>query len=196
MGLGWHKCLPKFGGGPCRIAESPNNRLHSRPVTILRVQTHVRTPVRARRFQVHSSKLSRCVPGETGAAVQGCAGFPSTGGATVSQYIDKLLTCIDCEAQFVFSAGEQLFFADKGLRNEPKRCKDCKVRKNERIAANMQAFGQAFPRERVEVSVRCALCAVETTVPFRPTQGRPVYCRDCFLKMRASIAHSAAAPPA
>jgi CxxC-x17-CxxC domain-containing protein len=114
----------------------------------------------------------------------------------VSQYTDKLLTCVDCEAEFVFSAGEQLFYADKGLRNEPKRCKDCKVKKNERIAANMQSYGTAFPRERVEVSVRCALCAVETTVPFRPTQGRPVYCRDCFLKMRASVSHSAAAPPA
>ena len=86
-------------------------------------------------------------------------------------------------------------FADKGLKNEPKRCKPCKQRKNERIAANMQAYGTAFPRERVEVSVRCALCAVETTVPFRPTQGRPVYCRDCFLKMRASVTHSAASMP-
>jgi len=114
----------------------------------------------------------------------------------VSQYNDKLLTCVDCASEFVFTAGEQLFFADKGLKNEPKRCKDCKIKKNERIAANMQAYGTAFPRERVEVSVRCALCAVETTVPFKPTQGRPVYCRDCFLKMRASIAHPAAVPSA
>jgi len=104
----------------------------------------------------------------------------------VHEYTDKVLVCIDCGEEFVFSAGEQLFFADKGLRNDPKRCKPCKLKKNDRIAANMQTYGQPFPRERVEVTVKCALCGVETTVPFRPTQGRPVYCRDCFLRMRAS----------
>ena len=107
-------------------------------------------------------------------------------GNQVHEYVDKVLRCIDCGEEFVFSAGEQLFFADKGLRNDPKRCKPCKLKKNDRIAANMQAYGQPFPRERIEVTVKCALCAVETTVPFRPTQGRPVYCRDCFLRMRAS----------
>jgi len=99
----------------------------------------------------------------------------------VEEYRDKVLRCIDCSEEFVFSAGEQLFFADKGLRNDPKRCKPCKLNKNERIAANMQVYGQPFPRERIEVTVKCALCGIETTVPFRPTQGRPVYCRDCFL---------------
>ena len=113
----------------------------------------------------------------------------------VYEYSDKILNCIDCGSEFIFTGGEQLFFADKGLKNDPKRCKDCKLKKNERIAANMQTFGTAFPRERIEVSVKCALCAVETTVPFRPTQGRPVYCRDCFLKMRASIAQSAVPVP-
>ena len=112
----------------------------------------------------------------------------------VHEYTDKVLRCIDCGEEFVFSAGEQLFFADKGLRNDPKRCKTCKLKKNDRIAANMQAYGQPFPRERIEVTVKCALCGVETTVPFRPTQGRPVYCRDCFLRMRAT-AH-VHAPPA
>ena len=106
------------------------------------------------------------------------------------EYQDKIITCEDCSEEFVYTTGEQLFFADKGLKNDPKRCKACKNKKNERIAANMATFGQAFPRERVEVVVRCALCAVETTVPFRPTQGRPVYCRDCFLRMRASSSHA------
>jgi len=101
----------------------------------------------------------------------------------VYEYKDKVIKCVDCGEDFVFTAGEQLFFADKGLKNDPKRCKSCKGKKNERIAANMASFGQAFPRERVEVVVRCALCAVETTVPFRPTQGRPVYCRDCYRSM-------------
>jgi len=103
----------------------------------------------------------------------------------VYEFKDKVLRCIDCGEEFVFSAGEQIFFADKGLKNQPKRCKGCKAKKNERIASSI-GYAQSMPRERVEVSVRCAMCAVETTVPFRPTQGRPVYCRDCFLKMRAS----------
>ena len=109
----------------------------------------------------------------------------------MEEYEDKILVCVDCNGEFVFTSGEQLFFADKGLKNDPKRCKPCKQRKNERIAANVQSFGPGFARERVEVSVNCALCAVETTVPFRPTQGRPVYCRDCFLKMRASESQQA-----
>jgi len=104
----------------------------------------------------------------------------------VYEFKDKILRCIDCGDEFVFSAGEQIFFSDKGLKNQPKRCKTCKAKKNERIASSTAAYGQSLPRERIEVSVRCAMCAVETTVPFRPTQGRPVYCRDCFLKMRAS----------
>jgi CxxC-x17-CxxC domain-containing protein len=106
----------------------------------------------------------------------------------VYEFKDRILRCIDCAEEFVFSAGEQLFFADKGLKNQPKRCKSCKAKKNERIASSIGGYSQVAPRERVEVSVRCAMCAIETTVPFRPTQGRPVYCRDCFLKMRASTA--------
>ena len=102
------------------------------------------------------------------------------------EFVDKVLACIDCREEFVFTAGEQLFFADKGLKNDPKRCKACKVKKTERLSTPLSANGQWAPRERVEVFVKCALCAIETTVPFRPTQGRPVYCRDCFLKMRAS----------
>ena len=31
--------------------------------------------------------------------------------------------------------------------------------------------------------VTCAACNVETTVPFKPTNGKPVYCRDCFQKV-------------
>ncbi len=103
------------------------------------------------------------------------------------EYNDKILKCTDCGEDFVFTAGEQQFFADKGLKNEPKRCKDCKAKKNERIQTAAQAYAHtAGSRERVEVAVKCALCGTPTTVPFNPNQGRPVYCRDCFLKMRAS----------
>ncbi|MCI0486308.1 MAG: zinc-ribbon domain containing protein [Blastocatellia bacterium] len=104
-------------------------------------------------------------------------------------YDDKMLICMDCGVEFVFTAGEQLFFADKGLQNAPKRCKSCKARKNERIMTARRRH-QPHTRSRIEAVVDCALCGVETTVPFKPTQGRPVYCRDCFLKMRASKGHA------
>ena len=43
------------------------------------------------------------------------------------EYHDKVLKCGECGAEFVFTAGEQMFFADKGFKNEPKRCKACKA---------------------------------------------------------------------
>ena len=39
------------------------------------------------------------------------------------EFQDKSLRCVDCGAEFIWTAGEQLFFADKQFKNEPKRCK-------------------------------------------------------------------------
>jgi len=97
------------------------------------------------------------------------------------EYKDKQLVCVECGQEFTFTAGEQLFFADRGLSNEPKRCRTCKQLKNERMGG---PYGWRAGRPHVEVKVKCAICEVETTVPFHPSQGRPVYCRDCFKKMR------------
>lgn len=95
------------------------------------------------------------------------------------EYQDKSLVCVDCGQDFIFTAGEQVFFAEKNFKNEPKRCKDCKAKRNSR-------FG--YGRERVETRVTCASCGSETTVPFIPTQGRPVYCRDCFQSDKRALA--------
>ena len=104
-----------------------------------------------------------------------------------SDFQDKRINCVDCGNKFVWSAGEQGFFHDKGLKNPPKRCKTCKHAKIERLAAvsNSHATGV---RQRVEVAVVCAQCGQQTTVPFFPSQGRPVYCRSCFLAERAMSA--------
>jgi CxxC-x17-CxxC domain-containing protein len=32
----------------------------------------------------------------------------------------------------------------------------------------------------VETVTMCSACGKETTVPFKPTQGRPVFCKECF----------------
>ena len=90
------------------------------------------------------------------------------------EFQDKTLSCVDCGGEFIWTAGEQLFFADKQFKNEPKRCKNCKAKRATRLAT------ASAPRERVETHTTCSACGKETTVPFRPTQGRPVFCKECF----------------
>lgn len=105
------------------------------------------------------------------------------------EFQDRNIHCVDCGEEFIWTAGEQVFFHDKGLKNEPKRCKPCKQAKNERLAA-IAAAQAAGVRQRIEVTVNCAQCGQQTTVPFYPSQGRPVFCRSCFLAMRGHEAQS------
>ncbi len=86
----------------------------------------------------------------------------------VMAFQDKTLICADCGKEFIFTAGEQLFFHDKQFHNDPKRCKACKLKRG---------GGSSV---RAETRTQCSVCGQETTVPFRPTQGRPVLCRSCF----------------
>lgn len=92
---------------------------------------------------------------------------------------DKTLTCVDCGQSFVFTAGEQEFYAQKGFQNEPKRCKACKANKR-------GASGEGGGGSREMFEVVCSSCGQKTTVPFRPTLDRPVYCRNCFQSRRSS----------
>ena len=96
------------------------------------------------------------------------------------EYRDKVLKCAECGAEFVFTAGEQAFFADKGFKNEPKRCKPCKSKRGQNTGG-----GGAGGYQRAETRTTCSQCGKETTVPFKPTQGRPVYCRECFQQRRS-----------
>ena len=98
----------------------------------------------------------------------------------MSEFQDRVLKCVDCNADFVFTAGEQQFFADKNFRNEPKRCKACKGKRQE--------GGGSGGHNKVETTANCSQCGRETTVPFRPTQGRPVFCRECFQARKATSA--------
>ena len=85
---------------------------------------------------------------------------------------DKTLVCKDCGKEFVFSAGEQAFYAEKGFENEPARCHECRdKRRREREGGKEQ---------RQMYTVECAECGKGTQVPFEPKGDRPVYCRDCF----------------
>ena len=40
--------------------------------------------------------------------------------------------------------------------------------------------GYGAPRQSYKAT--CADCGQECDVPFKPTEGRPVYCRECYAK--------------
>lgn len=110
-------------------------------------------------------------------------------------FSDKTLTCVDCGAEFVFTASEQEFHSSRGFTNEPKRCPDCRrARKNARGDSGGGGYGggsssyggggggySSEPRQMYPAT--CAQCGRETQVPFQPRGTRPVYCRDCYRTM-------------
>lgn len=122
--------------------------------------------------------------------MDGFGSAPSTAAAEAPEFADRAIQCIDCNKDFIWTVGEQVFFRDKRLQNPPKRCKECKQAKNERLAAIALAQASGI-KQRIEVSVNCARCGSSTTVPFYPSQGRPVYCRSCFLEMNPQILNGA-----
>jgi CxxC-x17-CxxC domain-containing protein len=91
---------------------------------------------------------------------------------------DKTLTCRDCGAEFVFTASEQDFYAEKGFTNEPGRCPECRAARKQQNRGGFGGRNNYQQREMFDVT--CAACGVQTQVPFRPSSDRPVYCRDCF----------------
>ena len=101
-------------------------------------------------------------------------------------YEDRTLTCRDCGESFVFSSGEQAFFASKGLTNDPQRCPTC------RAAAKRARNAESGIREYH--AAICNSCGGQAVVPFQPRNDRPVYCSTCFDKVRAGADESAPAP--
>ena len=88
-------------------------------------------------------------------------------------YEDKTFICKECGEEFIFTAGEQEFYASKGFVNEPQRCKTCRdTRKN------------AARSDREMFVATCASCGKEAKVPFRPREDRPVYCSECYALQR------------
>ncbi len=89
-------------------------------------------------------------------------------------YEDKTLKCKDCGNDFVFTAGEQEFYAARGFENEPSRCKDCRAAKKNAQRGAREMFAAV-----------CSECGKECQVPFKPTEGKAVYCSECFAAKRA-----------
>jgi CxxC-x17-CxxC domain-containing protein len=95
---------------------------------------------------------------------------------------EKSITCFDCGVTFTFTVEEQEAFRAKGHNNAPKRCPACRqARKTRQISqGNYKSIQPGFHSERKLFSATCVQCGKATQVPFEPTAGRPVYCRDCY----------------
>jgi CxxC-x17-CxxC domain-containing protein len=110
---------------------------------------------------------------------------------------DRTLTCADCGQEFVFTASEQQFYADRGF-SDPRRCRSCRAQRKASMgsgdsgsmgggggygAGGGGGFRERRPREMFEAT--CSNCGKPAMVPFRPTSGKPVFCDDCFSRRRA-----------
>jgi CxxC-x17-CxxC domain-containing protein len=101
-------------------------------------------------------------------------------------FTDRTLTCVDCGAEFTFTAEDQEFHASRGFSNEPKRCPDCRRARKASRGDTGGSYGSggggggysSGPRQMYPAT--CANCGKETEVPFQPRGDSPVYCRDCF----------------
>ena len=129
-----------------------------------------------------------------------CAAGVSPDGDESWKMSDRTLTCRDCNQAFTFTEGEQSFYEERGY-TEPQRCPNCRAaRKAQRSDDGYSGGGgdnsgggtyggggggySSGPREMHPAT--CSSCGKQTEVPFQPTAGKPVYCRECFAEQRAS----------
>jgi len=95
---------------------------------------------------------------------------------------DKTIVCSDCGQEFVFTAGEQEFYAEKGFTNEPKRCKACAAARKKNGGARTGGARSGAPRQMFDAI--CSECGKPCKVPFQPHNDSPVYCSECFKNRR------------
>ena len=110
-------------------------------------------------------------------------------------FVDKPLVCRECSREFMFTAGEQEFFAQKGFTNEPGRCPECRSARKSQCGGSSYDSDRSYggrggydgytraPREMF--SAICSECGQTATVPFEPRTDKPVYCSSCFEQKRS-----------
>jgi CxxC-x17-CxxC domain-containing protein len=124
------------------------------------------------------------------------------------EFQDKSLVCSDCGQEFVFTAGEQSFYQEKGFSHEPKRCKTCRARKKGGEGGGRggqsdygdpnssggraggyggggygagRSSGGGGGRGGAEVfNATCSSCGGPARLSFKPAPDRPVFCRTCY----------------
>ena len=97
---------------------------------------------------------------------------------------DKTLTCRDCGQEFIWTAGEQEFYASRGLQNAPSRCPADRAARRAGGGAGGGGGGGYGGGQREMFSAVCSNCGKEARVPFQPRGDKPVYCSDCFEQKR------------
>jgi len=101
-------------------------------------------------------------------------------------FSDKTLTCKDCGQEFTWTAGEQEFYASRGLQNAPSRCPADRAARRAGGGGGGGGGGGYGGGQREMFSAVCSNCGKEARVPFQPRGDKPVYCSDCFEKQRSS----------
>jgi len=107
-------------------------------------------------------------------------------------YQDRELTCKECGGVFVFTAGEQEFYASRGFEHLPGRCPQCRTARKARTSESGYSGGSSSssggPRRvaREMHPAVCSACGKQTEVPFVPRDDKPVYCSDCFAQVRGT----------
>ena len=100
-------------------------------------------------------------------------------------YQDRELRCAECGDTFVFSAGEQEFYASRGFVNDPKRCPVCRRARRSRRSGMSFGGEQGYRAPRQMYAAVCAQCGTDCEVPFQPRGDKPVYCNDCYRQIRS-----------
>lgn len=110
---------------------------------------------------------------------------------------DRQLKCVECGEEFLFTAGEQTFYREKGLTHAPTRCKRCREARKGGSARGEARSAAAAPSgaARSMYTAVCSECGDQTQVPFQPTSGRPVFCRTCFQNRKPARAGAARGAP-
>src|SRR5437588_690684 len=111
---------------------------------------------------------------------------------------DKTLTCRDCGQEFIWTAGEQEFYASRGLQNAPTRCPADRAARRAQGGGRGGGGGYAgggggggyggggggYGGQREMFTATCSNCGREARVPFQPRGDRPASCSDCFEQRR------------
>ena len=94
---------------------------------------------------------------------------------------DQTLYCRDCNQEFVFTVGEQEFYASHNLTNSPTRCPSCRAARKAQSSGGYNSGRSGGSREpRQMYTAICSNCGNEALVPFQPRGDKPVYCSDCY----------------
>ena len=98
---------------------------------------------------------------------------------------DQTLFCRDCNSEFIFTVGEQEFFASHNLTNAPTRCPSCRAARKAQANGGYGDSRSSSREQRQMYTAICSNCGNEALVPFQPREDKPVYCSDCFQPQRS-----------